>query len=183
MLNTKDDIKAWLDSMEIVKYTINDDLTVDVDGPVRLAHNNLVEIPVQFGVVSGYFNCMRNQLISLKGCPKIVIGDFNCCYNQLTSLVDCPERVLGDFICSINPIQDLQNFNTHISGKLIHYVPNNEEGIFELKHLYQPELKEYLSIRLQGKIVKNILDKKQLTEELSIELSSTQQRSKNKLKV
>ncbi len=183
MLKTKDDIKQWLDSAEISNYTINDDLTVDVDGYVSLTRMNLVKIPVQFGVVSGYFSCMRNELTSLKGCPRTVTGDFNCSYNKLTSLDGCPEKVIGDFICSINLIKDLKNFKTHISGTFIHFTRHEESGILELQNLYKPELKEHSSVRIRGTVLKNILDKNELAKNLLIELPSNQSSIKNKLKV
>lgn len=39
MYNTKYDIIEWLNYYSIVDYTINDDLTVDVDGNVWLYNN------------------------------------------------------------------------------------------------------------------------------------------------
>ena len=99
----KIEIKAWLDSMDIKNYTINDDLTVDVNGDVYLSFNNLTSIPVQFGKVNGYFSCHNNQLISLAGCPSSVGDGFYCFDNNLlTSLKGCPSSVGGDFCCDGN---------------------------------------------------------------------------------
>ncbi|NCQ51908.1 hypothetical protein GW796_08450 [archaeon] len=39
-LQQKKEIKDWLDIYDIASYTINDDLTVDVNGDVYLAHKN-----------------------------------------------------------------------------------------------------------------------------------------------
>ena len=60
--------KAWLNEMEVENFTINDDLTVDVNGNVNLFGKGLTSLPVQFGKVKGYFSCSNNQLTSL-GCP------------------------------------------------------------------------------------------------------------------
>jgi hypothetical protein len=56
-------------------YKINDDLTVDVDTDVNISCKYLTNIPIQFGIVIGSFECQSNNLTSLKGCPTKV-GDF-----------------------------------------------------------------------------------------------------------
>jgi len=91
----------------ILQYTINDDMSISVDGSVDLSDKNLKSIPINFKEVGGYFNCGYNQLTSLKGCPETVGGHFSCSNNQLTSLKYCPETV-GDFFCSNN---HLTNFD------------------------------------------------------------------------
>jgi hypothetical protein len=101
-------IKRWLDEMAIENYTINDDLSVDVDGYVDIDSKNLISIPINFRNVSGIFWCGHNQLTSLKGCPKIVGGDFYCDDNQLTSLKGCPKKVEGAFWCSYNLLDSLE---------------------------------------------------------------------------
>jgi hypothetical protein len=94
--------EAWLKEMWIKNYTINDDLTVDVNGPVDLYEKELTSIPVQFCKVTGWFNCSRNQLTSLVGAPKKVGKSFHCFFNQLTSLAGAPHTVLGWFDCTRN---------------------------------------------------------------------------------
>ena len=74
-------IGNWLDSMGIHNYTINNDLTVDVDGDVDLYNKNLTKIPVQFNEVLGNFDCSYNNLESLEWHPKYVGGDFDCSHN------------------------------------------------------------------------------------------------------
>ena len=49
--------------------------------------------------VGGGFWCLNNQLTSLKGAPTEVGKNFNCSYNQLTSLEGAPKKVGGDFEC------------------------------------------------------------------------------------
>ena len=94
-------IIKWLDSFGIANYTINDDLTIDVNGDVELDHKSLTCFPsfIKFNEVSGSFDCGNNQITSLKGCPTIVGGDFYCDNNQLTSLEGCPTTVGGNFYC------------------------------------------------------------------------------------
>jgi hypothetical protein len=57
---------------------------------------------VEFGKVSGSFDCSRNKLTSLEGAPQKVSGDFNCGVNKLTSLAGAPQEVGGDFNCEWN---------------------------------------------------------------------------------
>ncbi len=104
-LKTPEETQAWLDEMGVTGYTIHDDLTVDVAGAVDVSKKNLTRIPVQFGVVTGDFNCTDNQLISLIGSPK-KCEDFNCSDNQLTGLIGAPELCV-DFDCGNNQLTSL----------------------------------------------------------------------------
>ena len=58
---------------------------------------------INFGEVTGYFDCSRLGLKSLKGAPQIVGGTFWCCNNYLTSLEGAPQIVGGNFLCRSNP--------------------------------------------------------------------------------
>ena len=113
---TKEETKDWLDEVSIGKYTINDDLTVDVDGDVDLNNKKLEKIPVKFKSIGGYFNCGSNQLTSLEGCPKSVGGHFNCNSNKLTSLDGSPESVGGHFYCNSNKLTSLDGSPDSVGG-------------------------------------------------------------------
>ena len=115
-LKSKKEIQEWLSEMGVKNYTINSDLTVDVDSDVNLLSLKLSYLPVQFGVVSGYFYCDYNQLTSLKGCPKEVGGHFSCGYNELTSLAGCPKEVGGYFSCEYNELTSLEGCPKKVSG-------------------------------------------------------------------
>ena len=55
---------------------------VNVDSNVELSGKELTSIPVQFGYVTGWFDCSDNNLTSLKGCP-VEVGDwFACSYTH-----------------------------------------------------------------------------------------------------
>ena len=97
-------IKRWLDDHRIINYTINTDLTIDVDGDVDLSYSEEEQLPdyIQFGTVTKHFyinNC--NELESLKGCPKEVGRNFYCdkC-PKLKSLKGVPQKVGGGFSCN-----------------------------------------------------------------------------------
>lgn len=124
MLTNKEDIKAWLDQYGIQKYTINEDMTVDVDGDVSLEKKKLKYIPVQFNKINGKFNCSDNQLMSLEGCPKEVKGGFLCHNNKLKSLKYSPILIEKDFICSHNKLRNLLGCCQNIKGDF--YAGNNE---------------------------------------------------------
>lgn len=141
MLKTKESIAEWLDKYEIVNYTINADLTVDVAGDVSLNNNYFVgRLPLNFGVVSGYFSCYENYLTSLAGCPEKVgdyfncgknrlwnlrgcpkyIGDyFSCDNNDLTSLVGCPTEIKNGFYCSDNRLESLIGGPVEVGGEFL----------------------------------------------------------------
>jgi hypothetical protein len=93
MLNTKNDIINWLDSMEIKNYQIHDNLIIDVNESVDISERQLIDIPVQFGTVNGNFNCFNNELKSLKGVPYHIKGEFYASRNLLNNLEFLPLSV------------------------------------------------------------------------------------------
>ena len=99
----------------IKNYTINGDGSIDVNGSVNLYNKGLTELPLVFNKVSGYFDCGRNKLTSLKGCPRWVGGYFYCTNNNLTSLGFGPDYVGSFFSCQYNNLTD--NYSeTEIGG-------------------------------------------------------------------
>ena len=77
-------IEKWLKEYDIESYTINDDLTINVNGDVDLKYKELTEFPdyIQFGVVKEDFYCSYNELTSLKGAPENV-ASFYCSNNKV----------------------------------------------------------------------------------------------------
>ena len=63
---------------------------------------------INFGKITGKFDCSRLGLKSLKGAPQIVGGNFNCSGNHLTSLEGAPQRVGKSFSCSYNQLTSLE---------------------------------------------------------------------------
>jgi hypothetical protein len=70
---------------------------------------NLIELPLKFNKVSGYFNCSFNKLTSLKGSPKEVGTFFTCYGNKLIDLKYAPNRIGSWFDCS-NKTKKFKNF-------------------------------------------------------------------------
>lgn len=198
---SKDEVEAWLNKMGIEKYTINDDLTVDVNDHVNLIERKLNEIPIQFGIVTGTFSIYGNQLRTLKGCPTRVGRNFSCGRNKLTSLKYCPIEVGGEFVfegnkisslehapesvavfvCYDKDIKTLKSLKTKVSDHFIHLCANLEEKIEELKHLYSynaDNLHEYQLI-LSPQQLQSI----QYEDELRLNLPVNREQSNKKLKI
>lgn len=115
-LKTEPEIEMWLKSMKIGRYSINQDLTVDVWDDVCINGKDLGVIPVKFDHVDGNFDCSGNHLGSLKGCPEKVVGSFNCRDNDISSLEYAPNDVEGSFDCSINLLTSLEYSPKFVNG-------------------------------------------------------------------
>ena len=63
---------------------------------------------INFGKITGYFDCSDLDLVSLKGAPTEVSGGFYCNSNQLTSLKGAPQKVGGWFDCNNNHLTSLE---------------------------------------------------------------------------
>ena len=107
---TREGVIQVCEKYRIENYTINNDLTIDVDGGVYLGEKDLKHLPLKFNYVSGIFVCRINKLKSLEGCPKTVNGSFFCSDNKLKSLEGCPKTVGDGFYCSNNELRDLEYF-------------------------------------------------------------------------
>ena len=68
---------------------------------------NIVGFAIDFGEVTGLFNCSELGLTSLKGAPQTVGRSFDCSYNKLTSLEGAPQKVGESFYCSNNELTSL----------------------------------------------------------------------------
>ena len=123
---TREQIEQWLAYHDITKYTINENLVVDVAGNVILYNKQLTELPFQFGTVTGSFYLHSNFLTSLQHCPTTVGRDFYCSNNKLTSLQYCPTTISGCFYCSNNPfIVTEENEETWLQAI------KNHKGVYE----------------------------------------------------
>jgi len=101
---------------DIKNYRINDDNSVNVYGSVSLFDYGLEELPLEFNMVTGFFNCSNNKLTTLKNAPKHVTGNFICAHNKLESLEDAPEYIGGYFNCSNNKLKSLEHSPKEIGG-------------------------------------------------------------------
>ena len=128
----KNEIDSICKKYGIKKYTINDDLSIDVNGDVNLSKKGLTKLPLKFRHVSGNFYCSSNKLTSLEGSPQTVEGSFYCDNNQLTTLEGSPQKVGGDFFCYDNKLKDVKGFPERFYGEYISISDNPIEEIFNL---------------------------------------------------
>jgi hypothetical protein len=104
-----EDIHAICKKYGIKNYTINDDLSIDVNDNVNLDFKDLGKLPLKFRNVTGNFYCHYNKLTSLEGAPLSVGGSFDCSHNKLMSLEGAPKHVGAYFYCTYNPIFTIWN--------------------------------------------------------------------------
>ena len=71
---------------------------------------------INFGKITGNFNCSYLILTSLKGAPTEVSGNFDCSGNYLTSLEGAPKEIKGNFDCSGNYLTSLEGASQTIGG-------------------------------------------------------------------
>ena len=121
-----------LETVRSLKYLINPTTgeyytgEVNVIGNVNLYDQELVELPVKFGEVNGYFSCDFNKLKSLEGAPHTVGDSFDCSNNQLTSLESTPHTLGNIYVCNNNYLTSLVGIHKlikKINGTM--YVGNN----------------------------------------------------------
>ncbi len=87
------------------KWKVNSHGRVDVESDVFFCHRyenrKLEKFPIEFGKVTGRFDCSGcTSLTSLEGAPQVVTKSFDChgC-TSLTSLEGAPQRVTRGFDC------------------------------------------------------------------------------------
>ena len=134
---THADIKEWLDRNNVTNYVIRPDGIVDVYSSVLLCDCEDTELPIQFGKVSGRFNCSRSYLTSLKGIPYFVELGFDCSGTELESLHGIDKRVKhigGPFQCDAHVthllglllVDGIESF--HIPNMPVHYILQKYRG-------------------------------------------------------
>ena len=101
---------------EILNYSINPDLSIDVKGNVDLGNLKLTSLPLRFSRVGGYFFCSANQLTTLEGSPREVGGYFSCYSNHLTTLEGGPIEVGENFDCAFNNLTTLEGGPSEVGG-------------------------------------------------------------------
>ena len=87
-----------------------------VTGNFDCSELNLISFKGAPTEVGGWFDCSHNQLTSLEGAPQTVGRSFNCSINQLTSLVGAPQTVGRDFYCFGNRLSSLKGAPTEVGG-------------------------------------------------------------------
>lgn len=108
-----------IDNNYYTKYTISDDLTVDVEGDIWLSETKvkgLTKIPVKFGTVSGNFTVSNIPIKSLKNAPKKVGGRFTVMGTKIETLEGGPIEVRGEYEVQMNKLKSLKGAPKEIGG-------------------------------------------------------------------
>lgn len=94
-------------NLDITNYSVTSDKKVNVNADVDIEGRFLNEIPLNFGIVNGTFDCSANDIKSLVGSPKVVRDTFYCHLNELETLEGGPEKV-GKLFCTNNKLKSLK---------------------------------------------------------------------------
>jgi len=113
---TREEVIQVCKRYDIKNYTINDDLSIDVNGNVDLSSRNLEYLPLRFNYVSSYFSCYDNELKTLEGCPQKIGSFFSCGINELKTLKSCPQTVGRGFYCFKNELKTLEGCPQIVNG-------------------------------------------------------------------
>jgi len=130
-------VKMLYHKYGIKDYHTNTDRSIDVYESVNLSRRDLLEIPLKFRQVDGWFSCRENQLTTLVGCPERVNGHFTCDHNKLQNLEGCPKYVYDYFNCQNNNITTFEGGPKHVEGEF--WCDNNP--IYPVFELINPDWK------------------------------------------
>ena len=147
--NTK--IKLLCKKYNIKNYSINPDLSIDVEGSVDLYNLKLSSLPLRFSIVGGGFFCQNNNLTTLEGGPREVRKNFNCHNNLLTTLDGSPREVGGYFDCSSNRLTTLDGGPREVGGEF--YCSYNP--VYEIVDKFLDHRKEVLKVWNDFDVVRN----------------------------
>ena len=124
----KDSYKEKEKNNLISKFTLNPQTNrYDYDGDLKkndlsiLVSEDKDGFIINFGKVTGNFDCSCLGLTSLKGAPQEVGGSFNCSGNQLNSLEGAPQKVGGYFWCYVSQLTSLKGAPKTVDGSFYCY--------------------------------------------------------------
>ena len=87
-----------------------------VTGNFDCSELNLISFKGAPTEVGGWFDCSNNRLTSLEGAPQTVGESFDCSENQLSSLEGAPQTVGRSFYCSYNRLSSLKGAPKTVGG-------------------------------------------------------------------
>lgn len=128
----EEQIAQWLVKMKIQNFSINSDMTVNVDGDVNLFDKKLEAFPFKFKKVTGDFLVRHNNFISLANFPEFIGGDLSISHNPRFKGFDkaTTSEIGGKFLFSKCNITSLEGISTAITKFT---KPNPSESNFDLE--------------------------------------------------
>lgn len=116
---TEEEINNVCKEYTILNYTINDDMSIDVNGNVSFWSNKkFKKLPLKFNHVEGDFRLTDNELETLEGFPKYIKGNINISFNNLKSLKGLPDIINNGLNCKYNLIDSFDNSPKKIKNYL-----------------------------------------------------------------
>jgi hypothetical protein len=98
-------------------YELDDNGRLNVTGNVEIKQN-MDELNVEFGIVTGNFSAKSIKLKSLKGFPIQVTGNLDISRNDLVDLEGCTPIVGGNFIANNNDLKTTKGFPQSVGGNV-----------------------------------------------------------------
>lgn len=113
-------ITEWLNKHDVTNFSVDPTTgAVDVTGNVMLDVDNITQLPVKFGRVTGSFSVGGSDLTTLEGCPTFVGKTFNCRNTDITDFTGGPQEVGGSYTASNNAkLTSLQGLPRIVPGTL-----------------------------------------------------------------
>jgi hypothetical protein len=188
--NNKISIKFWLDKMKITNYTINEDLTVDVNGSFFLSDKNLKTLPITFNYVKNTFYCQNNELTDLKGFP-CEVGELYFYNNPIINLDNLPQIVKGYFVLDLphneeefKKLTKMKHFNEVSFRFNIDNKPQWLDKINKKQYRYTDDSisKEEMTIDFTFKEYHDAVQELQITQERKLLEQTTQEVQTNSVK-
>lgn len=154
--NNIKDINNFCKLNGIKNYTINEDLSIDVNGGVELDWMDFGYLPIKFKKVSGDFSISYCGLNTLEGCPEFVGGYFDCSFNYLTSLDFSPKVVERYFDCRSNSKLKTNYCETKLKG---YFVTNKVEDGLIIKENIATNYNQWRKLIKRKSIINFIISK------------------------
>ncbi len=117
--NKQKEIQFICEHYGIENYTINENLTVDINGDFIFNHI-VTKLPIKLNKVSGNIYINNCGLTTLEGLPEY-INDIELTGNRLTNLIGFPKHCNGNIDLSNNQLTSLEGIPKGINGNLTLY--------------------------------------------------------------
>ena len=133
---SKEEIGLLCEKYKIINYSINDDLSIDVQGNVNLYNLKLKSLPLRFSRVSGHFYCSSNHLTTLEGGPREVEGDFYCQSNPVSEIIDIfpNNKMVLKFWDEFRPVRGNIVFDHRLREMYLDITNTEFKGEFKFKN-------------------------------------------------
>lgn len=131
-IGEKVQIEKWLKEHNVKNFTINDDLTIDVNDDLFIEE----DLPDFINFNRVYADCTfwYSPITTLRGAPKYVSGNFECHRTSIETLEYCPIEIGGSFeVVDNKKLKNIDNLPQKV-GYIIKFYSNSKRVN---KNMYQ----------------------------------------------